>query len=232
MLRLGIMGKLVVFFLLIICGSGRAQVEEIGVYYSVIPFSRPIILQKSNIVGIHVGFQAKNKISISTFAFYGTNCFHSNFTMYNSQTVSFAHGHEIVTSFSGTEFGLGSCIYYGFFTKAKFTMSSGIGAYVSFYTKAIADYGTIFQDTLEGIYQVKLNTRSTNNFANLRDNFQDVILLNMSLKLKYSFTKRLSIYAEPFTSIYAWYKTDNSLFPCLGANAGLTWKIKNKAAKH
>ena len=117
------MKRIFALFLIISHLSGMAQIKDVGLYYSV-NHAKSVVVDKSNNVGFQINFSSKNKFSIQSFAFYARNNFspNINYTIkvpFSPQTVNIFDGEELVTSFSGTQFGLGASVYYELFKKEK-----------------------------------------------------------------------------------------------------------------
>ena len=205
----------------------QPKIESVSVYYSIIPFSSTYHLRNENTISVQTNFISNSKFSISAFAFYGTNQVRDKYNWHfeNLQTSYIPPGDKIQSLyFSGSQVGLGITMYYRLIEKNKFFFSFGLNSSISFYTKAHAEYGTIYRDSLRNSTFIETN-HTTDNYNSLKDKLPDIALINLVTKCQFPLTKRLTIFVEPFVSLIGCHKIYTHTLTNIGSNAGLTWKL-------
>jgi hypothetical protein len=210
--------------------SGHIKVDDISLYYAVIPFSSTYHLKNENIIGIQTNFASKNKFSVGIFAFYGTNNVsygYASKTLYNPQSSEIIKNKAIFT-FSGAQAGFGTSFYYRLIKRKRFILSPGISTSISFFTKADAEYGAINLGydslALNHYYSIE-KVETSQNYEKLKDNLPDILLINLISRFQFVLSKRLTISTESFVSLIGLHKIYTYKFSNLGSNISLTWNL-------
>jgi hypothetical protein len=224
------MKLLIPCFLSLLGFSGNTQINDIGIHYSAIRLSKSYYLKNANIISVQVGFISKHRFSTGIAAFYGGNHVPAKSydipEKFNVQTLNVLEGKNVVSSFSGRQAGIGLGIYYQITNKKRYVFSPGVKSSVSFFTRADAEYGTIYltSDSLNNYISLRRGLATTN-CDNLLDARPDIFLINLEARNQFILSTHLNVLLEPFVSMIGILKTRSYFLPSAGANAGLIWKL-------